>query len=205
MYLIPMMYLIASTLSPGPVTVLTVHNTIRHGRLAGISVGWGGAVTTAVFAAVAIALTFNTGTRNVSIPNIANFWQQGGASIIMGMGLLTGYRSLFSQHATPNKTLPSNQIVKSFFTGVVLMVTYLPQAILFYTVILPHYTMPVYLGHAVLLMGLFKVVITIGWYAALALVAKSIQKWLMATQIQQFVEFGLAFLLVGIGLTLFIR
>ena len=54
-------------------------------------------------------------------------------------------------------------------------------------------------------MGLFKVVITIGWYAALALAAKSIQKWLLTTQIQQFVDFGLAFLLVGVGITLFIR
>lgn len=205
MYLIPMMYLIVSTLSPGPVTVLTVHNTIRQGRLAGMSVGWGGAVTTAVFAAVAVALTFNTSTLNVSTHNIANVWQQGGAIIIMVMGLLTGYRSLFSQQETPNKTLPSSQIVKSFFTGIVLMVSYFPQAILFYTVILPHYTLPAYLSHAVLQMGLFKVVITIGWYAALALAAKSIQNWLLATHIQQFMEFGLAFLLVGIGITLFLR
>ena len=205
MYLIPMMYLIVSTLSPGPVTVLTVHNTIRHGRLAGMSVGWGGAVTTAVFAAVAIALTGNINALNVSTPNIANFWQQGGAIIITVMGVLTGYRSLFSQHETPNKMLPSNQIVKSFFTGIVLMVSYFPQAILFYTVILPQYAEPTYLSHAVFLMGLFKVVITIGWYAALALAAKSIQKRLLATQIQQFVEFGLAFLLVGVGITLFIR
>ena len=200
MYLIPILYLIVSTLTPGPVTILTVHNTTRYGRLAGMAIGWGGAVTTAVFAAIAIVFTSNNSALDISAPNL---WQQGGAIIILVMGLLTGYRSLFSHQEAATKSLPSNQIIKSFFTGMLLMAPFFPQAILFYTVILPHYTLSADLSHTVLLMGLFKLVITIGWYATVALIAEPIQKWLFATQVQRFVEFGLSCLLVGISLTLF--
>ena len=58
--LIPFLYLLTSTVSPGPVTVLTIHNTSKHGRLPGMAVAFGGAVTTAVFAAIALMLTTNS-------------------------------------------------------------------------------------------------------------------------------------------------
>ncbi len=201
MYLIPILYLIVSTLTPGPVTILTVRNTTRYGRLPGMSVGWGGAVTTAVFVTVAVALTFNETSFDVSTHNIT---RQGGAIFILGMGVMTGYRSIFGQQEISTKSMPSNQIVKSFFTGILLMAPYFPQAILFYTVILPHYTLPATLGHTILIMGLFKIIITIGWYSALALLAEPLQKWLFSGQVQRFVEFGLSCLLIGMSITLFI-
>ena len=52
-----------------------------------------------------------------------------------------------------------------------LMLPYLPQAILFYTVILPQYAAPANLISTVLSMGLLKVLLTIIWYSTLSCLA----------------------------------
>jgi threonine/homoserine/homoserine lactone efflux protein len=76
MLFVPVMYLVMSTFSLGPVTVLTIQNTTRYGRAAGTAVILGGALTTAVFVAVAIFLTAGK-LINASLPT-ANLYQQGG-------------------------------------------------------------------------------------------------------------------------------
>ena len=85
-----------------------------------------------------------------------------------------------------------------------LMTPFLPQAILFYTVILPHHTGGVDLNNLILIMGLVKIGLTIGWYSFLAVVAKSIQNWVFNPRSQRFVEFATACCLIGISLTMLI-
>ena len=200
---IPFLYLITSTLSPGPVTVLTVHNTTRYGRLAGIAVTMGGAVTMTIFVGIALALAINNSMSHISL-DTANRYQQVGAILILLMGLHIGYRSLFGTQQQATRPLHSGQIAKSFFTGMALMMSYFPPAILFYTVILPRYADPANLNNTILLMGLLKIIITISWYSTLSFTAKSIQKWFFNPQFQRFVELGVACLLVGISITILV-
>ncbi len=200
MIVVPVVYLIMSTLSPGPVTVLTIQNTTRYGRKAGTAVALGGAFTTAVFVAVAILLTAGN-LINASLPT-AHLYQQGGAIFILIMGLIAGYKSLFAKEQTQKEVTSTNQIVKSFFTGMALMTPYFPQAILFYTVILPHQTQAADLGGMILLMGLTKIALTISWYSLLSVAAKSIQEWFFNRRTQRFVEFSVACFLVGISVTM---
>lgn len=202
MLFVPIMYLVMSTVSPGPVTVLTIKNTTQYGRPAGTAVALGGALTTAIFVVIAIMLTAG---NLVNVPlSTATFYQQGGAIFILVMGLITGYKSLFAKANTNKKASSTNQIAKSFFTGMGLMTPYFPQAILFYTVILPHHTQTIELSSGILLMGLLKIVLTVGWYSVLSKGAKSIQTWFFNPRIQRFVEFGVACMLIGISVTLLI-
>jgi len=200
---IPLLYLITSTLSPGPVTVLTVHNTTRYGRLAGIAMAMGGSVTMAIFVAIASALTINNSMSHISV-DTANLYQQVGAIFILLMGLHVGYRSLFGIEQQATRSLHSDQIAKSFFAGMALMAPYFPPAILFYTVILPQYANPANLNNTVLLMGLLKIIITFSWYSTLSFAAKSIQKWVFNAKIQRVVEFGVACFLISISITILV-
>ncbi|WP_420641106.1 LysE family translocator [Candidatus Leptofilum sp.] len=200
MFVVPVMYLVMSTLSPGPVTVLTIQNTTRYGRKAGTAVALGGALTTAVFVTVALFFTASN-LMNVSLPT-AHLYQKGGAIFILVMGLVTGYRCLFAKEKPQKELSSTNQVAKSFFTGMGLMTPYFPQAILFYTVILPHHMPTAELSSIILLMGLIKIALTISWYSLLSVTAKSIQDWFFNQRIQKFVEFTVACLLVGISVTM---
>ena len=202
MLFVPLTYLLLSTLAPGPVTVLTIRNTTQHGRFAGAAVALGGATTNTVFAFISILLT---GTQWIDVPiHTADSYQQGGAIIILVMGLFTAYKSLFAKPKTEEKTLLTNQFVKSYLTGMGLMTPYFPQAILFYTVILPHHIEVANLNHMILIMGLTKVGLTIGWYSFLAVVAQSIQNRVFHPRNQRFVEFATACCLIGISLTMLV-
>lgn len=201
---VPFLYLIASTLSPGAVTVLTIHNTTRNGRLAGIAVAAGGTVTTAVFVTIAFIFTTNSSLNHISL-DTATRYQQIGAILVLLMGLHIAYRSLFSPQQPKTQQRTSSQILKSFFSGMALMIPHFPPAILFYTVILPQYTNPAELTTAILFMGLFKIILTISWYVTLSLAAKPIQNWLFNPRIQRVIEFGVACFLIGTSVTLFMQ
>lgn len=201
--LIPFLYLLTSTISPGPVTVLTIHNTSKHGRLSGIAVALGGAITTAVFAAIAFLLTKNSYLSDITL-NTANYFQQISGMLILLMGLHTGYRSLFT-NPQQDKQLPhSSQVKLCFLTGLLLMLPHLPAAILFYIVILPQYAQATDLSKMVLMMGLVKIMMTICWYATVSFAAKPIQKWLNNKKIQRAVEFCVACFLVVISISILV-
>jgi threonine/homoserine/homoserine lactone efflux protein len=200
MLFVPIMYLVMSTLSPGPVTILTIKNTTQHGRTAGTAVALGGTVTTAVFVVTALLLVSGN-MVNVSL-HTAKVYQQVGAIFILLMGIIAGYKSLFAKEKVSKAPASSNQITKSFFTGIGLMAPYFPQAILFYTVILPHHSSATNLNSTILLMGFIKIALTLGWYSSLATAAKSIQTWFFNSHIQRLVEFTAACFLIGISVTL---
>ncbi len=202
MYLIPMMYLIVSTLSPGPVTVVTAHNTARYGRSTGIAVALGGAATMALFAIAAAMLT--AGSHMIQVPvDTANTTQQAGALFILAMGLMTGYHSLVGNHQKNQTTTQTNVNAKSFFSGLALMFPYFPQAILFYTIILPQYVAADNLVNIILLMGLLKVLLTVGWYTAVAYLAQPLQNWLFNPRLQRVVGFGIACFFIVTSVKLF--
>jgi threonine/homoserine/homoserine lactone efflux protein len=201
--LIPFLYLLTSTVSPGPVTILTIHNTSKHGRLPGFAVALGGAVTTAVFVIIAFILTTNSYLNDIST-NTANYFQQISAILILLMGLHTGYRSLFADPQQEKQLPHSSQIKQCFLTGFLLMLPHLPAAILFYTVILPQYANAANLTQMVFIMGLLKILMTVCWYTAISFAAKPIQKWLNNVKIQRVLEFGVACFLVVISITILV-
>jgi threonine/homoserine/homoserine lactone efflux protein len=200
----PFLYLLTSTVSPGPVTVLTIHNTSKYGRLSGISVALGGAAATILFVVMAFLLTTNRSSLGHISINTANYFQQISAILILMMGLHAGYRSMVCGQQQ-DKALPhSSQRKQCFWAGFLLMLPHLPTAILFYTVILPQYAHLNDQANMVLLMGLLKIMLTIGWYSALSFAAKPIQKWLNNVKIQRALEFGVACFLIITGITILV-
>ncbi len=201
--LMPFLYLLTSTVSPGPVTVLTIHNTSKYGRLSGISVALGGAAATVLFVVLAFLLTTNRSLGHISI-NTANYFQQISAVLILLMGLHAGYHSMVGSKQHDKELRYSNQRKQCFWAGFLLMLPHLPAAILFYTVILPQYANMNEPANMVLLMGLVKTILTISWYSALSFAAKPVQKWLSNVKIQRALEFGVACFLIITGITIFI-
>lgn len=121
------------------------------------------------------------------------------------MGLLTAYKSIFAAPGSSTEGSATNHIFKSFVTGMGLRTPYFPQAILFYTIILPHHTDPATLSSSVFLMGFSKIALTLVWYGLLALAAKSVQAWLFNQRLQRGQALASACLLMGLGLALFLR
>ena len=204
MFLIPIIFLIVSTISPGPVTILTVHNTAKYGRSAGFSAALGGATTTAIFVIIAMLIISGDNLINVSV-DTTNTFRQASALFIIAMGVLTGYHTLIDNQPVGRKPSTTNSKRKSFFSGMMLMLPYLPQAILFYTIILPQYVViSANLFGVALMMGAFKIVLTLIWYSTLSCLAISVQKWFFRMRVQRFVGATVSCFFMGTGIKMFI-
>lgn len=201
MFWIPLTYLVLSTLVPGPVTILTVHNSVRYGRSAGRAVAMGAMVTSALFVAVALLFT-QTENWGPQLHTTA-FYQQGGAFFALVLGLAGGYKVLFTSPSAEAATGESRRTLGGFFAGMGLMAPYFPQALLFYTVIVPAHELSTGLAGSILLLGTFKVALTFCWYVSLAHGASAIQAWYFNPQMRRAVELSAASLMLLIGLTLF--
>lgn len=199
---VPIAYLLMSTISPGPVTFLTIQHSTRHGRFAGAAVALGGATTTAVFLLIALFLA-NQNLVQVSLQT-AHIYQQVGAIILLALGLLTGYKTFKPSSNLPTERSLPKHYAKSYLTGLLLMAPFFPQAILFYTVILSHHVTASQLDQAILVMGAFKIGITLLWYTLLATVASTIRDWFFRPRIQQVFELGVSVFLIGTSLSMLV-
>lgn len=202
MLFVPIMYLVMSTLSPGPVTILTVQNSACYGRRAGTAVALGGVATTAVF--LIIALIFQQGSAATISSQHAALYQRLGGVMIFAMGIVAGYKSLRCQPENKSRTAASARTLPSFLMGMGLMLPYFPHAIIFYLVILPNHMGGLSLPVAILLTGAFKMVITFCWYAFLALAAQSIQHFFFEVRVRRVLDFGVACMLIGISFSLLV-
>ena len=196
-------YLLLSTLTPGPVTIMTIRTTALYGRRAGLAVALGGAATAALFVAVSLTMTrFDVVGQPL---HAGNYYQQGGALFFLMLGLISGYKVLASRQVSHSTGAKPDRLLASFFTGMGLMAPYLPQAVLFYTVILPQHTLTGELASDILLVGTLKIGLTIGWYSLLAQAAQSIQTWFFHQHTQRVVESVAACLLLVISITMLIQ
>lgn len=99
-------------LSPGPVAVMTLHETRKHGFMAGVAVS-GGAAMTSTLMVIAALLLHLTGFSSILELDEMIVIEQIGALGIIFMGIYAGYKSLwaYTSETTTIDSQSTNKLV----------------------------------------------------------------------------------------------
>ena len=134
-------FIIIWALSPGPVAVMTLHESRKSGLISGIAVSTGASLTAALMVIIALLIHIVGFTAILDSEGMIVIEQIGAIGII-SMGLYAGYKSLWSTSNAIAKTSASTSNSLSFIQGMLVFATYIPQSLVFYNVILPQTVEP---------------------------------------------------------------
>lgn len=192
-------------LSPGPVAVITLHETRKHGFMAGVAVS-SGATLTALLMVISALLIHIIGLTTIIDSNEMVIIEHIGAFGIIFMGMYAGYKSLWSSTDKPaqqDNTTSNNKL--GFIQGMMVMATYIPQALIYYTMIVPQTVQPETIMTAILALGTLKVILIFGWHSAIAFIAIRTQNWVGGNKhFGKFFEIATACLIMGLGLNILV-
>lgn len=190
-------------LSPGPVAVITLHETRKHGLMAGVAVS-GGATLTAMFMVIGALFIHAIGFSAILDSHGMIIIEQIGAFGIILMGIYAGYKSLWT---TADETVRSNTNSTNklgFVQGMMVMATYIPQALIYYTMIVPQTVEPDAIMPTIIALGTLKVVLIFGWHSAIAFIATHAQNWVGSNRFGKFFEISTACLIMGLGINILV-
>lgn len=191
-------------LSPGPVAVMTIHKTHKQGASAGLSVA-AGATLTSLLMVIAALLVHIIGLDGAQSSPEFMIIERLGAVAIIAMGLYAGYKNLSpKQEQQDDKADTSSNNRASFTQGMLMMATYIPQAIIFYTVIVPQSSGLENITQIILGLGTLKVFLIWGWHSLIAIMATKAQRWLDNRFFAKGLDVATACLLVGLGINILI-
>lgn len=194
-------FIIIWALSPGPVAVMTLHETRNNGLMAGVAVS-GGATLTATLMVI-FALIIHIGGFSAILDSDGVFIiERVGAFGIIFMGMYAGYKSLWASNleASTDKTQPDSKF--GFVRGMMLMATYIPQALIFYNMIVPQSVEPEAVLTSIIALGTLKVVLIFGWHSAIAYIATHAQNWVGNNRFSKVLELSTACLIMGLGINI---
>ena len=198
-------FIIIWALSPGPVAALTIHESRKNGLMAGVTISAGAAITSTLM--VLMALVFHTAGFSTIMESDNLFMtmiERAGASAIILMGVYAGYKSLLANddEASDDETSENNKF--GLLQGMMVMATYIPQALVYYNVIIPQTVEPQTIITAIIMLGTLKVVLIFGWHAIIAFIATRSQSWMANKRFSKFLEVSTAFLITGLGINILI-
>ena len=195
-------FIVIWALSPGPVAVMTLHESRKNGLMAGIAVS-GGATATSVIMVVAALLLHLAGFSTILESPDMMIIERVGAFGIIFMGLYAGYKSLWND----NKETSTDDIDTckklGFAQGMMTMATYIPQALIFYNLIIPQTAEPQSIIPSILALGSLKVILIFGWHSAIAIVANRAQGFVHNNnRFGKLLEMSTAALILGLGINI---
>ena len=196
-------FIMVWALSPGPVAVMTLHKAKKQGYMSGVAVACGATLTSALMVIAALLIHF-LGFNAISDTSEFIVIERLGAFGIIVMGLYAGYKSLgFVKNQDDTPEVPTNHRL-GFIQGMMIMATYIPQAVIFYTVIVPQSIstesiLPVIIG-----LGSLKVALILVWHSLIAVMATKAQRWLDNQRVGKGLDVATACLLVGLGINILI-
>ena len=163
-------FIVIWAISPGPVMVMTIHEARKNGFLAGLAVSGGASVTS--FAMVVMGLIVHyAGFTTLIEQDGMLFFEKAGAFGIIGMGLYSGYKSLAENKKEADNSDLSAKMRFGFGQGLMVMATYIPQALIYYNVIIPKTISLPQITSTIILLGTLKVALIFGWHAMVAWIA----------------------------------
>jgi threonine/homoserine/homoserine lactone efflux protein len=184
--------------SPGPVTIMTVQNARKHGRRSGIAVACG-ATLMAALVTIAALLIESLGFREAVASSRFYFVEQAGASGIVLMGLLAGCKTLWPAGHKNRATIRETGARRGFLQGMMIGATYLPQALVFFTMIVPETIGAGSATNAILFLGGLRVCLNLAYHSLIAMAATKAQGWLKNNRFEKWLELAASILMVGIG------
>lgn len=195
-------FIIIWAISPGPVVVMTLHEARKNGLMAGIAVSGGAALTAALMVIMALFLHMAGFSAILDLDGMMIIERIGALGII-GMGLYAGYKSLMPSDNTSKSDVDSNARF-GFVQGMMVMATYIPQALVYYNVVVPQTIDPESIMTTIILLGSLKVALIFGWHAAIAFMATRTQKLVNTNRFGKFFEVATACLIIGLGINILI-
>ncbi len=188
-------------LSPGPVAVMTLHESRKHGFKAGVAVS-GGATLTATLMVVAAVLLHIAGVSAILESDNLMVIERIGALGIIIMGLYAAYKSLWAEDDNTDDINPGTKF--GFVQGMMVMATYIPQALIYYNVIVPQTVEPQTIITAMIALGMLKVVLIFGWHSGIAFMATRAQNWVGSNRFGKVFEIATACLIMGLGINILV-
>lgn len=197
-------FIVIWALSPGPVMVMTLHETRKHGLLSGIAVSSGATVTSILMVIMAIILHSVGFSAILDMDSMTAIEQIGALGIIL-MGLNAGYKSLIPRNNETSSEISSSTRF-GFAQGMMVMATYIPQALIYYSVVIPQTVEPQAIMTAIIILGGLKVALIFGWHSLAAIVINRAQTVVKTNnkQIGKFFEVATACLIVALGINILI-
>jgi len=190
-------------LSPGPVAVMTLHESRRNGLLAGIAVSGGATLTASLMVIMALLLHF-AGFSTILESESMTFIEHIGAIGIILMGMYAGYKSLWAK-GDEDKVNDKQSVTKfGFVQGMMVMATYIPQALVYYNLIVPQTVEPQAVFGSIMMLGILKVVMIFVWHSGIAYVAVRTQHWTGSNRFGKIFEVATAGLIMMLGINILV-
>ncbi|MEL7434344.1 MAG: LysE family transporter, partial [Chloroflexota bacterium] len=125
-------------LSPGPVAVMTLHEARKKGTMAGVAVSAGATVTSALMVMMGLVVHL-VGFSSILESDSTIIIERIGALSIIAMGMYAGYKSILSTFEQENSDVADVQPIGNFgfVQGMMVMATYIPQALVYYNLLIP--------------------------------------------------------------------
>lgn len=188
-------------ITPGPVFIMTIQETRKHGLRAGVAISAGATLTSALMVIAALFIHLSGLSAALEASNMLIIEQVGAVGIIL-FGIYAGYKCFSVIRDEPDDDLPQNHTRGSFAQGVVLMMTSIPQALVFYNVIMPQTLELSKMTSTIMGLGTLKVPMIFGFHAGVALISGRSQSVFGNVRIKKGLDFSLALLLVGMGVNI---
>ena len=168
-------FIVVWAISPGPVFMITIHEARKNGFLAGLAVSGGASVTSLAMVAMGL-IVHHAGFSTFIEQDGMLFFEKAGAIGIIGMGLYAGYKSLAADKKESVSSDLSAKMQFGFGQGLMIMATYIPQALVYYNVIIPRTISFSQVAPTIVVLGALKVALIFGWHAMVAWLATRKQK-----------------------------
>ena len=195
-------FIILWAVTPGPVFIMTIQETRKHGSRRGIALSSGATATSVIMVLIAL-LIHSTGFTTFDESSSMFLIERIGSIGIILMGLFAGYKCMFVKAAEPSEGEPICTRT-GFIKGMCLMATNIPQALLFYTVIMPQTVEASEMASTIIGLGSLKVIMIFGFHAIVAIVADRSKNFSGNKRTKTVFDFALAALIVGMGVNMLI-
>lgn len=194
-------FIVIWAISPGPVAVMTLHEARKNGRIAGIAVVSGATLTAGLMVVMGLFLHI-AGFSTILESDNMDLIEQVGAFGIISMGVYAGYKSLWANSTERTSNTPETNTNLGFVQGMMVMATYIPQALIFYTVIVPQTVEAQTIITTIIILGTLKTALIFGWHAAIAVMVTRTRIWTGSNRFGRFFEVVSACLLMVLGLNI---
>ena len=192
-------------LSPGPVAVMTVHESRKSGLMSGVAISGGATITSLLMVMMAIVLhAIGFSTVHESDNLMMTMIERVGAFGIILMGLSAGYKSLWANREDVDDNHANSSTKMNWVQGMMVMATYIPQALVFYCMVIPQTVDPQAVISTIILLGTLKVILIFGWHAGIAYVATRSQNWMGNPRFGKLFEVATACLIMALGINILV-
>ena len=189
--------------SPGPLTVVTLYESRKHGFKEGVGISAGAAFMCALMVLAALMI-HSSGVTSVFESSSMKLIERMGALGIIGMGIFAAYKSLGIQTKEIRTEEPHSNSQIGFVKGFLMMATYIPQALVFYGLIVPQNVAPSMLIPVILSIGALKTFLMFGWHSVIALLTTRAEAWLSNNRWGTFLERSAAGLIIVLGIRILV-